>query len=62
MPTRISGVRFFRQPAEEIIHCLHLLIDAGQVFISLRKAAEPTSPLVYQEMCLRATLHPVSGP
>ena len=26
----------------------------GRTFISLRKAADPTSPLVYQEMCLRA--------
>jgi hypothetical protein len=53
---------FFREAEEKVVHCLHLLFDAGQVFISLRKAAEPTSPLVYQEMCLRATLKPVSGP
>jgi hypothetical protein len=60
--SRSSGVRCVRPAEEEIVDRLPLLDDVGNWFIAWRKAAEPTSPLVYQEMCLRATRTPVSMP
>ena len=47
---------------EEGIDRGELCSIVGNWFMAWRKAAEPASPLVYQEMCLRAMRTPVSLP